>query len=65
MVIIRVKEHNRYVLYRRQRGKETSVPLYVIMKDGVMVEEFRHIGKAINRFTLYSKYGVVPNTIRG
>ena len=58
MVIIRLKEKNGYILYRRQRGKETSVPLYVITNQGkmgnIMVEEFRTLKQAEKNFKLFS-----------
>lgn len=60
MVIIRLKEKNGYILYRRQRGKETSIPLYVVMNNQnpfgntIMVEEFRTLKQAEKNFNLFS-----------
>lgn len=54
MVIIRLKEKNDLVLYQRQRGKETNIPLYVIMRNGIMVEEYRTLKQAEKMFIQYA-----------
>ncbi len=58
MRLTRIAIRGNLIVYRRQRGHETWLPLYVVgHKDGRMLEEFRRLRSALRWATANAKGG--------